>query len=86
MMIVMATKDLNYYMRLPYTIQVVPEDGDGLWFAEVSELEGCMTQAESWEALYPMLRDAMAGWFSAALESGMDIPEPLTHIRTPKAA
>jgi antitoxin HicB len=57
-------------------MEVTPDDGDGLWFGEVKELPGCMTQAESWEALYPMLRDAMEGWLAAALDSGMQIPEP----------
>lgn len=70
-------KDLSYYMSLPYTIEVVPDDGDGLWFARVKELRGCMTQAESWDALYPQIREAMQLWFELALERGRPIPEPV---------
>jgi antitoxin HicB len=69
-------KTVDDYMALPYTWEVVTDDGDGLWFAEIKELEGCMTQADSWEALYPMMLDAMRGWLEVALETGMPIPEP----------
>jgi antitoxin HicB len=76
-------RDIAYYMSLPYTIEVIPDDGDGLWFAEVKELPGCMTQAESWDALYPLIRDAMEGWLNVALEFGHPIPEPESHISLP---
>jgi antitoxin HicB len=72
-----VNKDLNYYMALPYTIEVVPDEGDGLWFARVKQLRGCMTQAESWEALYPQIREAMQLWFELALERVRPIPEPV---------
>ncbi len=72
----MMIKDIHYYLSLPYTIEVVPDDGDGLWFAKVKELKGCMTQAESWEEIYPMIREAMELWLEVALDRGLEIPEP----------
>jgi len=40
-----SSKDLRYYLSLPYTIQLTHE-ADG-WFAEIAELPGCMTQGNS---------------------------------------
>lgn len=71
------TKDLHYYLSLPYTIRILPpETDDEAWYAEVEELPGCMTVADEWVEIYPMIRDAMEGWLGAALDAGIKIPEP----------
>lgn len=72
----MATKnkDIGYYMGLPYTAEV-KHDEDG-WFARVVELPGCMTWADSFEELGPMIEDAKRGWIEDALEHGDPVPEP----------
>lgn len=70
-------KDLAYYMRLPYSIRVLPPEGDDeAWFAEIEELPGCMTVADEWDEILPMIRDAMEGWIAAALNANIPIPEP----------
>jgi len=71
-----TTKDktLDYYMKLPYTFEA-KHDEDG-WFAKVVELPGCMTWADTFEELEPMIEDAMRGWIEDALEHGDPIPEP----------
>lgn len=51
------TKNLEYCMSLPYTIELTP-DIDGYWFAEISLLEGCMTNGEDWHDALAMLEDA----------------------------
>lgn len=74
----MANKELQYYLGLPYTIEVMHDAGDeasGL-FARVVELPGCMTQADSFAELGEMIEDAMHAWLEAALEAGREIPEP----------
>jgi antitoxin HicB len=68
-------KGLNYYLSLPYTIQLIREDGES-WFARVLELPGCMTEGDSPEEVVEMIFDAMAGWLEIALEDGRPIPEP----------
>lgn len=68
-------KDLAYYLSLPYTIEVVRE-ADDVWFAQVKELRGCATQTETWENVYPMIREAMALWIETALDYKQPIPEP----------
>jgi antitoxin HicB len=73
----MATKKdrtLDYYMDLPYTVET-KHDEDG-WFARVMELPGCMTWADTFEELGPMIEDAMRGWIEDAVEHGDPIPEP----------
>ncbi|CAN5830313.1 type II toxin-antitoxin system HicB family antitoxin [soil metagenome] len=64
--------DLHYYMGLPYTVEI-RHDEDG-WFAQVRELPGCMTWADTFNALGPMIEDAKRGWIEDALEHGDPIP------------
>ena len=69
------TKDLAYYLALPYTIELAP-DPDGGWFVAVKELPGCMSQGDTEEEALEMIKEAMEGWIEVALEDGMKIPEP----------
>lgn len=68
-------KDLNYYLSLPYTVELTRED-ETTWFARVAELPGCMTEADSLEEAGRMIQDAMTGWLELALNDGRPIPEP----------
>ena len=43
-----TTKTLEYYLSLPYSILLIP-DKDGYWFAEIPELDGCVTNGDSRE-------------------------------------
>jgi antitoxin HicB len=70
-------KDLNYYLSLPYTIQITRED-ESTWFARVVELPGCMTEGDTPEEAAAMIQDALAAWLEVALEDGRLIPEPQT--------
>jgi len=69
-------KTLEYYMSLPYTIELIPDE-DGYWFAKIPLLKGCMTQADSWEEILPMITEAKELWLEVALEEGIPIPEPM---------
>jgi predicted RNase H-like HicB family nuclease len=68
-------RDLNYYLGLPYTLEIAPDE-DG-YFVRVLELPGCLTYAHTLEKLSPMVEDAMRDWIEVSLEDGDDIPEPL---------
>lgn len=70
--------DIDYYLNLPYTIELVPEP-EGGWFVAVKELPGCVSQGDTEADALNMIRDAMRGWLEAALEDGMTIPGP-SHI------
>lgn len=68
-------KTVEDYLRLPYTIQLRRYE-DGTYFADVAELPGCMTEADTEEEALEMIRDAMAGWIEVAVSEGLQIPEP----------
>lgn len=74
----MNTHTVDYYLNLPYTIEVVRDNDLEYpgWVATVAELSGCMTQADTFEELGEMIDEAMRLWLEAALEDGIEIPEP----------
>lgn len=80
----MTHKTLEYYLSLPYPIELIPDE-DGYWFAQVPLLTGCMTQGSSRAEALTMLDEALALWLETALEEGIEIPEPAT-IRQRKSA
>ena len=68
-------KTVDYYLGLPYTIEMIPEP-EGGWFVTVKELPGCMSEGDTPEEAIEMIRDAMRGWLEVSLEDGDSIPEP----------
>ena len=70
------SKMLDYYMALPYTLEVIPDPDDGGWVIKVMELPGCMTQADTWDEILPMIEDAKRAWLESALKHDDPIPEP----------
>lgn len=71
----MTHKTLEYYQSLPYTIELTP-DQNGVWFAAIPLLKGCITQGDSREEALAMIDEAKALWIETALEEGIPIPEP----------
>ncbi len=71
----MKPKTVDDYVALPYTIELVPEPGVGV-FARVVELPGCVTQGDTEEEALAMIREAMRLWIEVALEDGDPIPLP----------
>ncbi len=72
------SRTIDEYLKLPYSIKVT-YDADAEnpgWVAQVAELPGCLTQADTFEELGAMVQDAMRRWFEAALALGNPIPEP----------
>ncbi len=70
-----TTKDLAYYLALPYTIELTPDE-EGYWFASIPLLKGCITNGNSREDALVMIDDAKQLWLETALDLGMTIPEP----------
>jgi antitoxin HicB len=69
-----VSKTLSYYLSLPYTIEIIPDDG--AWFAQIKELKGCMTEVDEWDEILPAIEDAKRLWIELALERGRSVPEP----------
>jgi antitoxin HicB len=65
----------QYYLNLPYTIEIIPDDG--AWFVQIKELPGCMTEVDTWDEIKPAIEEAKYLWLELALERGREIPEPL---------
>lgn len=70
----MTDKSLEYYMSLPYRVEVYPEE-EG-FTAIVPDLPGCMTCAETLDGLWAAIREAKSLWLETAFHEGMPIPEP----------
>jgi len=68
-------RDLKFYLNLRYPITIHP-DPDGGYVAEIEELPGCMTQAETLDEAFKAIEDARQLWIKTAYEDGQDIPLP----------
>lgn len=69
-------KDLEYYMSLPYRVEVVEDKEEGGFALHCPELPGCMTCADTIEQGFAMMEDAKREWFTVCIEDGISIPEP----------
>ncbi len=69
-------KNLNYYMNLPYKVDIIPEASNEGYTAVIPELPGCVTSADTIQNLWIMLKEAKELWFEIAIEDGEYIPEP----------
>lgn len=69
-------KNLEYYLNLPYRVEIMPDTLEGGYIAQCPELPGCITYGDSQEEALHNLTDAKKAWLSAALEDGITIAEP----------
>lgn len=68
-------KTVEYYMKLPHILKLIPEKGGG-FVALFPELPGCITCGETADAACANAVDAKRAWIEAALEEGIPIYEP----------
>lgn len=69
-------KSVEYYMNLPYKLEIVPDLDEGGYVARYPELPGCITVGDSVERVVSNALDAKREWLTAALEDGILISEP----------
>ena len=72
-------KTIEYYMNLPYRLELVPDTDEGGCVASYPELRGCLTSGETAEAALKNAQDCKREWLAAALEDGYEIPEPTSN-------
>ena len=76
-------KDLDYYMSLPYRVEVIPDEEEGGFALHCLDLNGCMTCAETLEDGFKMRTPSGAG-LPPALRTASPSPSP--HARRTTAA
>ena len=68
-------KDLEYYMSLPYRIEIIKDTDEEGYAVFIPELKGCITTGTSIPDALESLEDAKKTWLSSAIEDGVPIPE-----------
>lgn len=69
-------KTVDYYMNLPYKMEIVPDTEEGGFVAMFPDLPGCMTVGDTIEEVVENIIDAKKAWIEAELEEGRMISEP----------
>ena len=69
-------KTVDYYMSLPYKIELYPDVEEGGYAVACPELPGCLSCGETIEECIESIEEAKRAWISASLEEGDEIPEP----------
>ena len=67
---------IDYYMNLPYRLELVPDPDEGGYVVRYPDLTGCVSQGESIETALRNAEGAKREWIVAAIEEGLAIPEP----------
>ena len=69
-------KTVEYYMTLPYRMEIIPESEEGGYTVCFPELPGCLTSSKTLDDIVNNANDAKRAWFEAALDDDIDIPVP----------
>ena len=69
-------KTLEYYLSLPYKLELVPDTEEGGYAVSYPELPGCVTCGDTLETAANNAEDCKREWLLSALVEGMSIPEP----------
>lgn len=69
-------KTLEYYMSLPYRMEIIPDREEGGYTICFPDLPGCLTCADTLELAIANAADAKRAWLAAALEDGVEIFDP----------
>ena len=69
-------KTVDEYMELPYRMEIVEDKDEGGYVISFPELPGCITGGETIEVTIQNATDAKRTWLEAAVEAGLEVPEP----------
>ena len=69
-------KTIDYYLTIPYRMEVIPDAEEGGFTVWYPDLPGCLTCSETVEGAMANAQDAKLAWIKAALEAGLEIPVP----------
>ncbi len=71
-------KAIEYYMNLPYRLEIIPDVEEGGFAAHFPELPGCITVGDTVEEAIRNIFDAKRQWLETEIADGRTIPEPET--------
>ena len=69
-------KTLNDYMAMSYRMEIVEDKDEGGFVVSYPDLPGCITCGETTDDAIKNAEDAKREWLIAAMEEGIEIPEP----------
>lgn len=73
----MSTQDrIAEILTRPYSFIAVADQDDGGWVIYYPDLPGVITQADTFEEVGEMAKDALETWVAAQVEDGAPVPEP----------
>ena len=75
---VSQVKDVEYYMSLSYPIQLVYDQEEGDWEAQILDLPGCMSDGSDPNEAVENIKDAQYSWIEVCIERGNEVPLPST--------
>ncbi len=68
---------LDEYMDKPYRMEIVEDKAEGGYVVSFPELPGCFTCGDTIQKAVENAEDAKREWLQAALETGVEINEPV---------
>ena len=63
---------LDEYLKLPYTLVLIPDLEEGGFTAYFPELKGCVTCGETYTEAVENAMDAKKEWITACIEEGLN--------------
>lgn len=69
-------KTLNDYLSMNYRMELVEDMDEGGYAVSFPDLPGCLTCGDTIESAIQNAYDAKREWLIAAMEEGVEIPEP----------
>ena len=69
-------KSVDYYMKLPYKMEVNSDTSEQGYVISFPELPGCITCGETLASALANAEDCKREWLTAALEMKISIPIP----------
>ena len=70
------SRDIEYYINLPYKIEITPNEEEGGFDAAVPDLKGCVAFGETIAQVVDIINEVKQNWFEVALNHEWPIPEP----------
>lgn len=77
-------RTIEEYMHLPYRMELIPDTVESGFAVRFPELPGCLTCGDTLEEAVRNAENCKREWLTAALEDGIEIPEPVLSVSAGK--